>query len=81
MPTRPDASAEPQRQSVKLVAGIAVLGLSATVAFALLAFAAPAEAPLRRWGFAAVAVAGFVAALIAHRRLRAIRWRRLMKED
>jgi membrane protein YdbS with pleckstrin-like domain len=81
MPTRPDASSAPQRQSVKLVAAIAVLGLSATVAFALLALAAPADAPFRRWGFAAVAVAGFVAALIAHRRLRAIRWRRLMRED
>lgn len=81
MPTRPDASPAPQRQSVKLVATIAVLGLSATVAFGLIAVTAPDGAPLQRWGAGAVAVASFAVALLAHRRLRRIRWNRLVKED
>ena len=81
MPTRPDASAAPVRQSVKLIAAVAVVGLFGALGFAALAFAAPEGAPLRRWIYAALAVAFFVAALVAHRRLRRIRWRRLMKED
>jgi hypothetical protein len=81
MPTRPDASSAPQRQPVKLVAMVAVVALAATVAFALIAVTAPGGASLQRWGGGAAAVVSFAVALAAHRRLRNIRWNRLVKED
>ncbi len=81
MPTRPDASSAPQKQSVKLIAAVAVIGLFGALGAAALAIASPEGASLRRWGYAALAVASFVVAVLAHRRLRRVRWTRLVEDD
>jgi hypothetical protein len=81
MPTRPDASSAPQRQSVRLIAAAAVLGLAATAAFGLIAVTAPDGVPLQRWLAGVLSAVAFAVALRTHRRLRRIRWNSLVRQN
>ena len=81
MPARPDASSAPQKRTVKLFAAIVVVGLLGASA----SRRSPTPRPMARRS-----VAGATRRSpshrspppgSAHRRLRQIRWRRLMKED
>jgi len=55
MPERPDPSSAPQKQSVKLTATVAVVGLFACVGSGLLVETAPVGDMARKWGAPAVA--------------------------